>query len=183
MDETIFLFLALIVLGGLVLAIVLPIVALAVSLRTRRKVDAQLSGLQSGQSQLAPDSLQQVVQQLTQRVARLEAALLDPSVIRPQPHPRVADRPVTEPGPRTEPSPQEQPRAGQTAAAPPVDQPQPTPSFAPHLRLKDAAQLESLIGRRLIGWVSICLILFAAAFFLKYAFDNRWIGELGRVAI
>jgi uncharacterized membrane protein len=27
------------------------------------------------------------------------------------------------------------------------------------------------------------LILFAAAFFLKYAFDNRWIGELGRVAI
>ena len=27
------------------------------------------------------------------------------------------------------------------------------------------------------------LILFATAFFLKYAFDNRWIGELGRVAI
>jgi uncharacterized membrane protein len=27
------------------------------------------------------------------------------------------------------------------------------------------------------------VILFAGAFFLKYAFDNRWIGELGRVAI
>jgi uncharacterized membrane protein len=27
------------------------------------------------------------------------------------------------------------------------------------------------------------LILFATAFFLKYAFDNRWIGELGRVTI
>jgi len=27
------------------------------------------------------------------------------------------------------------------------------------------------------------VILFAAAFFLKYAFDNRWIGELGRVTI
>lgn len=27
------------------------------------------------------------------------------------------------------------------------------------------------------------IILFATAFFLKYAFDNRWIGELGRVTI
>ena len=34
-----------------------------------------------------------------------------------------------------------------------------------------------------MGWIAIGLILFATAFFLKYAFDNRWIGELGRVAI
>jgi len=35
--------------------------------------------------------------------------------------------------------------------------------------------------RTVVG--SASLILFATAFFLKYAFDNRWIGELGRVAI
>jgi uncharacterized membrane protein len=29
----------------------------------------------------------------------------------------------------------------------------------------------------------VLLILFATGFFLKYAFDNRWIGEVGRVAI
>jgi uncharacterized membrane protein len=40
-----------------------------------------------------------------------------------------------------------------------------------------------MIGRRWVGWVAISLILFATAFFLKYAFDNRWIGELGRVTI
>jgi uncharacterized membrane protein len=40
-----------------------------------------------------------------------------------------------------------------------------------------------LIGRRWIGWIAVLLILFATAFFLKYAFDNRWIGEVGRVAI
>jgi uncharacterized membrane protein len=40
-----------------------------------------------------------------------------------------------------------------------------------------------VIGRRWLGWAAVCVILFAAAFFLKYAFDNRWIGELGRVAI
>ncbi|HLJ94289.1 MAG TPA: DUF2339 domain-containing protein [Gemmataceae bacterium] len=42
--------------------------------------------------------------------------------------------------------------------------------------------LETWIGRRGLGWVAVVLLLFAAAFFLKYAFENRWIGELGRVA-
>jgi uncharacterized membrane protein len=47
----------------------------------------------------------------------------------------------------------------------------------------NAAQLESVIGRRWVGWAAVVVILFATAFFLKYAFDNRWIGELGRVSI
>jgi uncharacterized membrane protein len=47
----------------------------------------------------------------------------------------------------------------------------------------DAATLEAWIGRRGLGWVAVVLLLFATAFFLKYAFENRWIGELGRVAI
>jgi uncharacterized membrane protein len=50
-------------------------------------------------------------------------------------------------------------------------------------RTINAQELESIIGRRWLGWAAVALILFAAAFFLKYAFDNRWIGELGRVAI
>jgi uncharacterized membrane protein len=51
------------------------------------------------------------------------------------------------------------------------------------VRSINADQIESIIGRRWLGWAAVALILFAAAFFLKYAFDNRWIGELGRVAI
>ena len=66
--------------------------------------------------------------------------------------------------------------------APPLE-----PEFAPeprsHVASLNAAQLESLIGRRWVGWAAIALILFATAFFLKYAFENRWIGELGRVGI
>jgi uncharacterized membrane protein len=46
----------------------------------------------------------------------------------------------------------------------------------------EAALVEGWIGRRL-GWLAVILFVFAAAFFLKYAFDNHWIGELGRVAI
>ena len=43
--------------------------------------------------------------------------------------------------------------------------------------------LEDWIGRRGLGWAAVVLLLFATAFFLKYAFDNQWIGELGRVAL
>lgn len=53
----------------------------------------------------------------------------------------------------------------------------------PPARSLNAGQLESVIGRRWVGWAAVALILFATAFFLKYAFENRWIGELGRVAI
>ena len=42
---------------------------------------------------------------------------------------------------------------------------------------------EWFIGRRALGWVSVVLILFAAAFFLRYAFENNWIGPIGRVAL
>jgi uncharacterized membrane protein len=44
-------------------------------------------------------------------------------------------------------------------------------------------QLELIIGRRWLGWVAVLLIFAAAVFFLKYAFENRWIGELGRVTL
>jgi len=43
--------------------------------------------------------------------------------------------------------------------------------------------VEEWIGRRGLGWAAIILLLFATGFFLKYAFENQWVGELGRVAI
>lgn len=77
--------------------------------------------------------------------------------------------------------------AGRSTLTPPPEpevapDPEPPPPIAPTPSF-NVAQLESIIGRRWVGWVAIALILFATAFFLKYAFDNRWIGELGRVAI
>ena len=103
------------------------------------------------------------------RIAQLEAALAG----RP-----IAAEPIREPRP--------QPPPPEPVAPPPIAPeplPQPTarpPSPAPTL---SAFELESIIGRRWIGWIAVLLILFATAFFLKYAFDNRWIGELGRVSI
>jgi uncharacterized membrane protein len=47
----------------------------------------------------------------------------------------------------------------------------------------DAAAVEAWVGRQGLGWTAVVLLLFATAFFLKYAFENGWIGELGRVAL
>lgn len=98
------------------------------------------------------------------RIAKLEAALAArPIVVEPRREPEPAPPPPPEP----------------------VIQPPPplTPPPRPAPSSLNAFELESLIGRRGVGWVAVILILFATAFFLKYAFDNRWIGELGRVSI
>lgn len=41
---------------------------------------------------------------------------------------------------------------------------------------------ELLIGRKALGWVAVALFILAAAFFLKFAYDNNWIGPQGQVA-
>jgi uncharacterized membrane protein len=100
------------------------------------------------------------ISELQARIDRIEKTLGAPSIF-----PSAA-----KPEPETPPAPGPEP----------VIPPQPITSPAQTL---SAYQLESIIGRRWIGWIAVLLILFATAFFLKYAFDNRWIGELGRVSI
>jgi uncharacterized membrane protein len=45
------------------------------------------------------------------------------------------------------------------------------------------SSLESAIGTRWIGRIGVLAILFGVAFFLKYSFDNKLIGETGRVIL
>ena len=105
------------------------------------------------------------IARLEARIDRLEARLAGHSIFPATATPREEVR--TEPPATPEPEPEPGP------TPPPVTSP-------PGLR---AHQIESMIGRRWVGWIAISLILFATAFFLKYAFDNGWIGELGRVAV
>ena len=98
---------------------------------------------------------------LEARIDRLETTLAAHSIFPATQKQEVRTEPAPKPKPAPEPGP------------PPVITP---PALS-------AYQIESIIGRRWVGWIAISLILFATAFFLKYAFDNRWIGELGRVTI
>ena len=113
------------------------------------------------------------ISRLEAGIARLEATLAAHSIF-----PATAQRP--EPEARPEPAPSAPPPEPEPVTPPPQPGPSPVTLPAPAF---NAYQLESIIGRRWVGWIAISLILFATAFFLKYAFENRWIGEVGRVAI
>lgn len=43
--------------------------------------------------------------------------------------------------------------------------------------------LENLVGGKLLNRVAILVLLFGMAYFLKYSFDNNWIGIIGRIII
>lgn len=79
----------------------------------------------------------------------------------PGPPPSRPAPPATGPPPATRPSP-----------------PQPAP--AAH---RPETSVEAILGGEWLYYLGIIALIFAAAFFLKYAFDNNWIGPRGRVGI
>ena len=184
MDDLIVPIILMFVVAIVVLAVVLPIVALVVSIRSRTKLNRFLAnpGAGGGVTQL-PDQdgqLRAAVGRLEARVGQLESIVGSAWQPRTESQAPPTIEPAAEPQPPTpEPEAATPPPAPIpiTPEAPPPAQPSPQPAGL------SVQQLESIIGRRWVGWAAIALILFAAAFFLKYAFDNRWIGELGRVSI
>ena len=189
--EDVAIILVIIVIFVMVLAgFVLPIIALVVAIKTKNKLDDQLSRIAQTNS-LGPDTLQQLrtsdlaplaraIQQLDARIDRLEETL--------KLGPLVTQEPTASPGPDVKVStpPTSEPSKNEFAEPLGAGAPAPLPNLSstlPPRSVHRAADIESIIGRRWLGWVAIGLILFATAFFLKYAFDNRWIGELDRVTI
>jgi uncharacterized membrane protein len=110
------------------------------------------------------------LQELTARLARLETE--------PAPVPRSEQE--LETGPAEAPPPSALP-------PPPVEKPRAVPATG-EPPAGDAARpaqldLETLIAGRWLNRIGIVAMMLAAAFFLKYAFDNDWVGPMGRVAI
>src|SRR3989338_2502952 len=67
---------------------------------------------------------------------------------------------------------------------PMVEEPKSAPFVAkPKKEILKEADIESTIGLVWLNRIGVIALLFGVAFFLKYAFDNRWIGELGRVLL
>lgn len=202
-EQFILLIIALFVLAVILSAIVLPIIALVISIRSRKILNNKIARLEAGQSAIpgghagSEISLAQGVQQLSVRVQRIEVTLathsIFPEAVGERSDP-VVDAGETRPEPIQTPSTTTPQPPGPVVFDVPPSVPPGGPEQTPAAITSDAAslrsshteradQIESVIGRRLVGWAAVALILFATAFFLKYAFDNRWIGELGRVAI
>lgn len=101
-------------------------------------------------------------------------------------HVRLEARGATEAAPEpevAEAAPVEEARPAPREPRPVPAPPRPTEPAPPPTEVFDALHLESWLGRKALGWVAVLLLLFATGFFLKYAFENQWIGPLGRVAI
>jgi len=83
-----------------------------------------------------------------------------------------------------------EPRAEKSPAMPPEPEPDAAREFTFVGPLGDrppdkpaAISVESAIGTRWIGRIGVLAIIIGVAFFLKYSFDNRLIGETGRVLL
>jgi uncharacterized membrane protein len=117
------------------------------------------------------EELRRQVAFLTQRVFRLEqaAGLETPDMppatttaVPPRPQPPAAEIPQTP--------------ATTTPATPQIPRRPPAPA-------EPERDLESQIGSHWLNRVGIVALLMGAAYFLKYAFENQWIGPAGRVMI
>jgi uncharacterized membrane protein len=179
---------------GLAAAILgLPIAALAVANSTARSLRAQMASLN--------DKLRDLEAQIA-RMARQPASAppAAPSQAAAQvPAPAAPASPPAQPSAAPVPaSPQPASFPAAAAAAGPASPPpppfQPTAeATAPRFALidstasltsaQDTRSLESRIGSQWFNRVGILALLIAVAWFLKLAFDNHWIGPLGRVLI
>ncbi len=125
------------------------------------------------------------VKRLSERIDRLEAAVRElaerPTPEAPPPEPVEQEPAEKEPV-------EEEPVEAELVEGPAEFRPEvPLPAPEPMPLLPEAArepiQWELLVGRKALGWIAVVSLIFAAAFFLRYAIENEWIGPLGRVAV
>src|SRR5215470_19973684 len=116
------------------------------------------------------------VYQLERQVARLAAAESKTEPLSPEAKPLRLEIPSS---------------AASPAPPPPAPTPQPAVSATPlegiplsqRASPAGAIDIENLIGGRWFYLIGIVALLIAISLGVKYAFDNRWIGPTGRVAI
>ena len=120
--------------------------------------------------------LERRVAELTQRIYRLEQQLATG-------HRLPGAAPVAPPKSVVKP---EQPvvvNTGTSSVPPPPPLSAAIPAETQKHEEQRQRQLESLIGSHLLNRVGIVALMTGAAYFLKLAFDNNWIGPTGRVSI
>jgi uncharacterized membrane protein len=158
--------------SGIVVALLLSVLALVLALVSFGAARARRPGEPDGRVAV----LEEQVRGLLYRVWQLEGgAVASPPAGGPAiPAPPEPAAPVFA---ETAPPP---PRPGPPPAplAPPVEPPVPPPA-----RPRPGLDLEQRIGARWATWVGIVAIVVALALFLKWAFDNEYLGPASRVAL
>jgi uncharacterized membrane protein len=113
-------------------------------------------------------SLREQLAQLTARIYRLELMAGTASGVKSETVAPAASVSAAEPSP----------------VGPPLSAQQPGPRSIPKARsTREDVTLEKRIGQYWLNRIGIIAMLAGVAYFLKYAFENNWIGAAGRIAI
>jgi uncharacterized membrane protein len=122
------------------------------------------------------EAMRRILADLTGRVYRIERKLgmdaesvVQAAVATPAP-PQAQKPPVTD-------------AKSERPAAPPIPPPYIPPHVKPTFNAEPEADLESRIGSHWLNRIGIAALLIGISYFLKFAFDNNWIGPAGRVMI
>ena len=128
------------------------------------------------------EALRKILAELTTRVYRIERKLqMDgPSVERPA-SAAAATSPLGQTRPTS--SAVADKTAPVTAPLPHTPPPHLPPRVPAILRVEPDSDLESRIGSHWLNRIGILAVLIGLSYFLKFAFDNNWIGSTGRVTI
>ncbi len=110
---------------------------------------------------------------LEERLAQVERKLAAPRPAAPAEVPPETPRLTLPPKP---------PQVAAQPPRPPVVPVIPQPTMAEKER-PGGLDLETVIAGRWLNRVGILALLFAVSFFIKYAFENNWVGPRGRVAV
>jgi uncharacterized membrane protein len=124
--------------------------------------------------------LRRLLGELTARVFRIEQALNPPPKIAPAP----VDQGKIDDGNMVEGRTDRPPLSpGSAPASPlPLTSPAPSPSRISSA-VRSVPDLESRIGSHWLNRIGISAVLIGVSYFLKFAFDNNWIGPTGRISI
>jgi uncharacterized membrane protein len=129
--------------------------------------------------------LEEEVSELRSRVARMEETLESHGALLQRMASQLfKEQRIAEPARPTAP-----PHRGvadevvQVSYVPPPPFDRPAISYSAAAIAKDDGSLESRIGSQWFNRIGILAVMIGMAWFLKFAFDNHWIGPLGRVLI
>lgn len=170
------------------LVIITPILAIAAFVRVQRlteqlrafplnKITGRLYALERHVA-----TIKETLSSKPQGAASRKPADVPPAAVPPPPQSVVPPPLQTVPSP-PRPLPEiPKPRELQPHSPPPSVFAAP-PFHSSQSRLSSSLDWETIIGGRWLNRIGIVALIGATTFFLKYAFDNNWIGPSGRVAI
>ncbi len=180
---------AFLILLGAFFLIGIPALAIAALVRVgtlKRKSDTETPQL-IGRIYALEQKLAQIEKSLATLIASPSLPAVLPSVVatpEPASPPHVETPQVVSPpphGPAPPPaSPLQQPVTAQKVVQPAARL---TLTASAYTGKHDSGNFEAVIAGRWLNYVGILALLFAVTFFLKYAFDNDWVGPRGRVGI